>query len=262
MRKSTLFLIIFLTVFLYFYFSWYNKQVSASNTLDPKPIPDDSISKVDFVTTDNYANPQLSYYYYIPKKIIQGKNRSVPYLIMVPGLSGRGEDFVSQQFKDFAKKEGFVILAPSFVEDSNNGESQTSYQYPAAWSGAAMNKIMNAFDANQNLEPSRLYLLGFSAGAQFVERYSMLFPDYITACAVNSAGGMDMPVRNQPTKFFVAVGSQDIDDRKKVALDFYNTGQKLGMNVIYKQYNISHEFSDEEIKDELDFFRTVKNSQK
>lgn len=218
-----------------------------------------SISDTDFITTTNYANRQLEYYYYIPASIVNNYTKRVPYLIMVPGLSGKGEYLVTPQFKSFAEREGFVIIAPSFMEDSNNWESQTSYQYPQAWSGNALNNILRSFSSKHSLSPSCLYMFGFSAGAQFVSRYSQIYPDFVKACAFNAAGGTDYPCKYQATKFFVAIGTQDENVRKEVAQDFYSAAKQKGISVIYKQYNVGHDLCDEEINDELEFFSRVKD---
>lgn len=87
------------------------------------------IEGVDSIQTNNYANARLDYYYYLPS-IVSG-NRYAPYsvLVMIPGLSGRGEHFVSREFKKFADQENLIIVAPSFVWDEKNWNSKLSYQY-------------------------------------------------------------------------------------------------------------------------------------
>lgn len=264
MKKSTIVLVLVLVLIFvsYIYATGGYKQYftqASEDPNDPKPVTDDAVSQIDSIPTNNYANPTLNYFYYIPQNVFKTKNERHPYLILVPGLSGRGEDFVSQTFKDFAKKEGFVIIAPSFIEDSKNWESKTSYQYPQAWSGQALNDILNSFDTKQNMRPLHIYMLGFSAGAQFVSRYAMLYPDYVTACAFNAAGGTDDPLKYQATKFYVAVGSQDEDVRKQNAQKFYTLARKQGIEVTFKIYdNLGHGLSADEINDELAFFTHVK----
>ena len=67
------------------------------------------------IKTNNYANKQLDYFYYIPSTATESQKNSFPLLAMIPGLSGRGENFVSQKFKRFADTEGFVIISPSSI---------------------------------------------------------------------------------------------------------------------------------------------------
>lgn len=225
-----------------------------------KSLINSPISSHDFIYTDNYANRKLEYYYYIPSAVINRENKNVPFLIMVPGLNGKGEDCVNNQFKEFADKENFVIIAPSFNEDTDNWNSHTSYQYPAAWSGQALNRIVQSFIEKQKITPATSYLYGFSAGAQFVSRYAQLFPNLVTACAINSAGGSDYPSRYQPTKFFIAVGEYDEAYRQIVAKEFYCAAKQAGIDIIYKTYKIGHTTSDEETRDEIEFFTQVKHS--
>lgn len=223
-----------------------------------QPVADNSLSGVDSITTNNYANQTLSYFYYIPQNVLQNKQARHPYLILVPGLNGQGQDFTTQPFKDFANQYGFVILAPSFAFDEKNLQNKTSYQYPAAWSGRAFNDILNSFDSKQGLLPSRIYMLGFSAGAQFVARYALLYPDYVTACAVNAAEEVDSPTKYQDTKFYIAVGSQDEAKIKQAAQGFYNLLQQQKIDATYKEYpNITNSISNQEISDELNFFNNI-----
>lgn len=210
------------------------------------------------VHTDNYANINLEYYYYIPSSVKNSSSKAAPFLVMVPGLSGDGEGFVSPEFRNFAQQYGFVIIAPSFREDSANFEKCQSYQYPAAWSGKAFNQILNDFIDKQHIISQGLYMFGFSAGAQFVERYSLLYPNYVTACMPNAPGSVTLPESYKKTKFFIAVGAQDEDFRRKAAIDFYNKAKSLGINVKYKQYNVGHGLSAEQINDGIEFFKSVR----
>lgn len=209
-------------------------------------------SGIGSIYTNNYANRTLEYYYYFPSNL---KYKTAPFLIMVPGLSGKGQDFVFQEFKNFAQSQGFVIIAPSFQEDDANWDNQTSYQYPAAWSGNALNAILNNFMSAHYISSNGIYLYGFSAGAQFAERYSLLHPNSVNACAIHAPGGVTMPGSYQKTKFFISVGAQDEDYRKQTASDFYSKAKSLGIRAQYKQYNCSHMVPGEQIRDSIEFFK-------
>lgn len=217
-----------------------------------------AISGRDSVATDNYSNLTLSYFYYIPQSVLQTKGQRHPYLILVPGLGEDGQGFVTQVFTNFADTYGFVIIAPSFMLDDKNVQSKTSYQYPQAWSGKALNDIFNSFDSKQGMMPSRLYMLGVSAGAQFVLRYSLLYPDYVTACAVNATEEFDNPTKYQATKFYIAVYAHDEVNRKQIAQNFYNLALQQKIDATYKEYpNVVNQVSADEINDELAFFGRI-----
>lgn len=219
-----------------------------------------SISGTDFIHTTNYANPKLGYYYYISKKIMKNKAQKTPFLIMVPGRDGNGQDIVTKQFKDFAKQNGFVIIAPSFIEDTKNWDKRTSYQYPAAWSGKALDSILHDFTTKQKISSNGIYMYGFGAGAQFSERYSLLHPNYIIACVIHNPGSLTLPTSFQKTKFFISVGTREENFRKELAKNFYAQAKKLGISVQYKQYNCGHIIPNEQRKDSIEFFKQVKHS--
>lgn len=207
------------------------------------------------ISTDNYANRQLSYYYYIPVSIVENKSQQYPLLICVPGLSGRGEAFVSPVFKQFADKEGFVIISPSFVWDEANWESRQSYQFPEVWSGQALLNIIDDFSQKQGVNTGKLYLIGISAGAQFVLRFALWNPVLCSAVAAHASGGMIIPQNKSDVKFFVTVGSRDDAARNNNARIFYETARNLGIDVVYQQYDCGHELTLGQIEDSLGFFR-------
>lgn len=222
-----------------------------------------AIEGFDSIHTSNYANKQLQYYYHIPDHIYKNTTsfsvfdarRKFPFLIMVPGLSGRGEMFVNQLVKDFAKQEEFIIIAPSFVWDKDNWEERKSYQYPSVWSGKALLDIIRKFKADNKLEEQGLYLMGHSAGAQFVLRFGLWKPEICDAVAAHASGGRIKPDKYFDVKFFVTVGNKDTDQRKNNAEIFYNMARQEKTDVIYKQYDTAHNMRTEQFVDSFDFFK-------
>lgn len=54
-----------------------------------------SIEGIDSVATDNYANAKLEFYYYIPEDAELDKQDTCRAIVCIPGLSGKGQHFVS-----------------------------------------------------------------------------------------------------------------------------------------------------------------------
>ncbi|MCP4539546.1 MAG: hypothetical protein GY832_20620 [Chloroflexi bacterium] len=212
-----------------------------------------SVKGIDSIHTDNYANNDLEYYYYIPPTIAENSQKPYPVLIMIPGLSEQGEHFVTRKFKRFADAENFIIVAPSFVWDEKNWDSRTSYQYPSAWSGNALLEIINQMEKKTNVTISESYLFGFSAGAQFALRFCVWEPDMCVACAAHGSGGTVTLDRAIDVRFFVTVGNRDTLRIEK-AKAFYNCAQDLGIDIDYQEYDTGHSLTSEQIKDSLDFF--------
>ncbi len=183
------------------------------------------------------------------------KQDTHPLLIVIPGLSGKGQNAVGKEFKDFAEQEKFIIVAPSFIYDEKNWATESSYQYPAAWSGNALLKIIKKFRNANNLRLSKYYLFGHSAGAQFALRFPLWKPDLCAACAAHASGGTVEPHKRINVRFFVTVGTRDTSDRIERAKTFYQLAKKCGIKVKYQEYPVSHELSLAQINDSLDFFK-------
>lgn len=218
--------------------------------------PDDSVQGSGYINTDNYANQTLKFFYYIPKDVILNRQKTYPALILVPGLSYSGEQFASFEFKKFARDNKFVIIAPTFIFDERNWNSERSYQYPSAWSGDALVRIVQKFERLNNLGISKLYLYGFSAGAQFAQRFALYRPDMCAACAVYAGGSYDMPTRNVGVKFYLGVGNEDTT-RIPPAQNFSSQAKKLGISVVYKVYQGGHFLPSQYVEDTLQFFKNI-----
>lgn len=219
-------------------------------------IDTDAVYGVGSVQTDNYANKTLEYYYYIPSSVLDGSAAAYPLLIAVPGLSGRGENFVSQDMKDFADENSFAIISPSFQFDEQNWDSQRSYQYPWVWSGNALVDIVEQVESDNGITFSDWSLFGFSAGAQFSLRFCMWQPDLCAACAAHGSGATVIPEDYVDVEFFITVGSQDTSRIPK-AQAFYNAAKGLGIDVTYKEYGVGHQMSYGQIDDSLEFFSEI-----
>ena len=165
-------------------------------------VHDNAIEGIDAINTNNYANTRLEYYYYIPKAIMGWRQGKHPLLVMIPGLSGRGENLVGREFKDFAEQEKFILVAPSFMYDEKNWDSERSYQYPSVWSGNALLKIIEKLKNRNHVGISKFYLFGQSAGAQFALRFCLWKPDLCAACAAHASGGTVEPDKRVNVRFF------------------------------------------------------------
>ncbi|MBU4478750.1 MAG: hypothetical protein KKH34_06670 [Candidatus Omnitrophica bacterium] len=207
-----------------------------------------------FITTSNYANRQLHYYYYIPNSVNSSIANKYDILAMVPGLSGSGRSFVDDQVRQFAQEHQLVIIAPSFIFDSENFEGKKSYQYPSVWSGQAFLNILRDFEQKSGLQLDRMYLCGHSAGAQFVLRFALWKPEKCIACAAHASGGRVRLESYNKVKFFITIGNQDIESRKKIAQTFFSEAEAKNIKVVYKEYNTGHGLLPEQLTDSLDFF--------
>lgn len=209
--------------------------------------------------TFNPANSTVKFLYYIPQSLINS-DKPFPVIAYIHGLGGENDFWVSDRLYEIADKYGFGIIAPGFRFDENDFRVEKSYQYPKAWAGDALIRMCNKAKG-YGLNYSKLYLVGFSAGAQFVSRFSFLRPDVIEACAILGNGAKVKPEIKTNVKYFVGIGIYEEDFRLKGAEYFLQGARDLGFYVDYRQYSVGHETPDEEMKDVADFFVKVKNGQ-
>ena len=211
------------------------------------------------MTTTNSANPNVKFMYYIPAKAVQNPDMAIPVIVYVPGLDSDGEECLPWSFYGFADENNFGILTPTFKFDNEDFENEKSYQYPAAWSGQALIRMLNKAKRG-GLNYSKLYLVGFSAGAQFSSRFSLIYPEMVEACAILASGARVKPEKKTDVKYFIGIGTMDDEFRLKNAEIFVDAARNLGIPLEYKQYMAGHETPDEEYQDVLNFFKRVHNN--
>lgn len=213
---------------------------------------------VDSIETSNYANRQLKFFLYIPGEVLKNKEKYHPLLICVPGLSRKGERFAGKVFRDFADREEFVIIAPSFVWDKENWNGKRSYQYPSVWSGDALIDIVDKVTSQYQVNLDGYYLFGQSAGAQFVLRFAVWKPFLCVACAEYGSGGYVTPYESNSVRFLLGIGKKD-KKRIEQAERFYDKARDLFIDVELRWYEGGHGLNKTFIRDALDFFKKVRN---
>lgn len=207
----------------------------------------------DFVTTANYANPKLWYYYFIPEFVYNNPNEMYNCLVCVPGLYTQGGMFVNKEFRNFALENNIIIIAPTFIWDKVNWSTYSSYQYPYYWSGEAFMSILEK-EHSRGFRFKKLLLYGFSAGAQFVLRFSLLKPNYCHACAAHASGGIIKPHEYKSIKYFISVGTKDHDRYNNAAI-FVNRANLLKIDTTFNVYEAGHRQTKKQLQDTLNFFQ-------
>lgn len=207
------------------------------------------------VETSNDANQKVKFQYYFPDKL-DTTITTLNIIVCAGGLNSTGNEFTGSLWIEFADKNKFVILTPAFRFNQSDWEQQKSYQYPDVWSGEALIKILDTitFDI-----PYKLYMIGFSAGAQFVHKFALLYPNITEAVFAHAAGGYEYPYKYIRTRFIVSVGANDnqrIDNAKR----FHQLCIDNTIDCELKIYpNLGHDFNSEQINAALNFFEKIKN---
>ena len=236
--------------------------ICGCNFFAPKspPPPDPNVEGTLSIETDNYANKTLEFYYYIPKS--HPKSKKMPLLILMHGTNVRSDILATPEMKDLAEQEGFTIIAPSFRFDEENFASQTCYYFPKVWSGQALLNIIDELKFKKGINPGKLYMYGFSAGAQFSGRFACLHPELVSAAAVCGSGGTIGPFRPMDVKFFLGLGNKEQEHRKLVVEQFLDSAKRNNVSVEYKEYEGGHGATPELQKYVIDFLKKVKAENK
>jgi poly(3-hydroxybutyrate) depolymerase len=123
-----------------------------------------------------------SYYLHLPQGY--ASSRAWPLLLALRGQS-LPTSTAAQQVRDdwagWADSQGFIVAAPA-------GNS-TQGGWGASGDGAELGAVLDDVAAAYNVERSRIYLWGFSAGAHFAHALALANTDYFAAYGV-SAGGL------------------------------------------------------------------------
>lgn len=189
----------------------------------------------------------VEYYFYAPQNYTD--THAWPLMIGIHGSGGSGLDCWNM-WQEYADREGYLLLCPT-LSDANGGWYQSDGE----------NKLTSAlyhatFDYNVE---SQHFLVGFSAGAQFVQGYAFDYPRKVKAVAVLSAGNYMPPSRAAGgIPFLVAIGSRDDQGAIAMSLQFSQALADNGSSVDYWLLaNTGHQVTDEARGKVLDFYRKV-----
>lgn len=136
--------------------------------------------------------PAFEYLAYCPR----GWSPGMPILVSVHGISRNAEEHL-RLMAPLADRYRVALLAPRFTE-----EQFPAYQRLVRGAGGEhpdrlLRQAVREFSRATGAESRRLYLFGYSGGAQFVHRMVMRQPDDVAGYALGAAGWYTMPDRTQ-----------------------------------------------------------------
>lgn len=165
-----------------------------------RSVPADKITKESIVTGGRTRN----YYLYVPP----GAGDAMPLIVLLHG-SGRRGDSLAEPWKDLAKKQRIVLVAPDSLD-------------PQVWRPRDdgpdfLYDVVESVRKTQKIDARRIYLFGHSAGAVFALNIGLVESRYFAAVAAH-AGAFRDPMEfnilasNPPRRkipFAVWVGTDD-----------------------------------------------------
>ena len=134
------------------------------------------------------GEPEREYYVLLPSQL----RADAEPLVLVHGISRNAAELVVR-FAALAEQSGVPLIAPLFRRESYGQYQQVVDPRTAVASDRALDDILADVSARFGLGTRRIALFGFSGGAQFVHRYTLIHPQRVRACVPVSAGWYTMP---------------------------------------------------------------------
>lgn len=132
------------------------------------------------------ADLHQKYYLYIPHS--GGNNAKI--FITVHGISRNASEH-AKKFADYAEEFGVVLIAPYFPSDRFPDYQRLGRKGKRA--DKALNKIVSEVVQLTGANAKKLYLFGYSGGAQFVHRYMLAYPHHVAKIVLGAPGWYTLP---------------------------------------------------------------------
>lgn len=130
------------------------------------------------------------YYLHRPAGDLEG----APVLVVVHGISRNAQEHI-RAFGSEAARQGIVTVAPRFSRKRFPGYQRLGHcqdgHSPAP--DVALHDILDEVHEATGADTSRIYLFGFSGGAQFAHRFALCSPGRVKSLVLASAGWYTFP---------------------------------------------------------------------
>jgi len=126
------------------------------------------------------------YFLYVPRR--GGNNAKI--FVTVHGIS-RNVTEHAKKFSAFAEKFGVVMIAPYFPADRFPDYQRLGLKGKRA--DKVLNEIVSEVAQLTGASARKLYLFGYSGGAQFVHRYMLAYPERVAKIALGAPGWYTFP---------------------------------------------------------------------
>lgn len=136
-------------------------------------------------------DPRQAYFLYVPRR--GGINAKI--FVSVHGIS-RNADEHARLFAPFAEQHGVVLIAPYFPAGRFSDYQRLGRTGKSKRADLALQKIVDEVATLTGAQAHRLYLFGYSGGAQFAHRYMLAHPERVARVALGAAGWYTFPDAN------------------------------------------------------------------
>jgi len=129
------------------------------------------------------------YLLYIPKK---SSAANAPIFVTVHGISRNAREH-AMRFAPFAERYGVILVAPVFSQDRFPDYQRLGRKGKGERADIALNNIIDEVGRLTGANTDKLFLFGYSGGAQFVHRYAMVHSDRVAKLVLGAPGWYTFP---------------------------------------------------------------------
>jgi poly(3-hydroxybutyrate) depolymerase len=132
------------------------------------------------------SDPGQEYFLYVPNA---GGTRA-PVFVAVHGISRNAEEHASF-FAPYAEARSVVLVAPWFTGSRHEDYQRLGRKGERA--DLALDRMLAEVASLTGARIDKIYLFGFSGGAQFAHRYAMAHPEKVSRAVAGAAGWYTFP---------------------------------------------------------------------
>lgn len=144
------------------------------------------------------SDPRVSYALYIPPSHYGGNSdcTQLPLLVWVHGTGRKLTAIYEEELVSFADRTPCAILAPLFPAGLDGPNDLDSYKKLRSASLRSDQALLSILDEVATRWPEiltdKIFMMGFSGGGQFAQRFLYLYPERLAAVSVGAPGRVTM----------------------------------------------------------------------
>lgn len=128
------------------------------------------------------------YFLYVPQR--GGAN--APVFVTVHGISRNAREH-AERFASFAERYGVVLIAPYFSKERFPDYQRLGRDGKGERADLALDRIIDDVGRLTGAQTGKLFLFGYSGGAQFVHRYTLAHPERVAKVVLGAPGWYTFP---------------------------------------------------------------------
>lgn len=134
------------------------------------------------------GDPERNYYIFVPDDADETSN----VVVLVHGISNNAIEHIVR-FAEQAKRHNAILVAPVFCKQLYGQYQQVVDRKRGARADLALFDILSSVALETGASTDKIWLFGFSGGAQFAHRFALFHPERLASCVCVAAGWYTFP---------------------------------------------------------------------